>query len=343
MDQESERPASGDDLDWEAVGRYLAGESSPAEAAAVRRTLESSPNDAAFVALLDKHGVEAAPVDVEAALERVHGRLDALTIVPLVPRRRPMWLAPSLAAAAAVILIVGAVFTERLRNTPIPDMAAARTTQVYATLVGERDSIQLGDGTLVVLGAASALEVLPGFNGAERVVSLRGEAYFNVHHDEARPFVVRAGATMIRDVGTQFSVRNRVDGVVRVAVTEGVVAIRSAAQPTEIELRVGDVAIADTSGRITAQRQALAEADTAWKRGQLVFSDAPMSDVRDGIRRWYGIDLHMDTALVGRHVTATFRGEPVDRVLDVIALTLGARVNRQGDTANLRAGPSGSR
>jgi transmembrane sensor len=59
------------------------------------------------------------------------------------------------------------------------------------------------------------------------------------------------------------------------------------------------------------------------------------------LRRWYGVELRVtDTALLRRHVSATFVGDSADRVLDVIALALGARVERRGDTAYLRPAPS---
>ena len=86
-----------------------------------------------------------------------------------------------------------------------------------------------------------------------------------------------------------------------------------------------------------AERAVVTVDDLAWTRGQLVFDDAPLSRVRAGIRRWYGVELLADSSLAGRHLTATFSGEPIQRVLDVIGLAFGARVERRGDTAVVRA------
>jgi ferric-dicitrate binding protein FerR (iron transport regulator) len=52
------------------------------------------------------------------------------------------------------------------------------------------------------------------------------------------------------------------------------------------------------------------------------------------IHRWYGVTLHIDDrSLLNRHVTASFAGEPIDQVLKILGLTLGARVDLEGDSA----------
>src|SRR5215208_7965186 len=97
--------------DWERIGRYLAGESSPEEAAAVRRWLEEHRSDAQMIATLDTatQGLgPSEPVDVEAALARVKTRMRAPA--PAAGARSFTWRQyGTFAAAAAVILAVGLV------------------------------------------------------------------------------------------------------------------------------------------------------------------------------------------------------------------------------------------
>jgi transmembrane sensor len=101
-------------------------------------------------------------------------------------------------------------------------------------------------------------------------------------------------------------------------------------------LAAGDRGSIDESGRASAQQHVVRDEDVAWTRGQLVFRDAPLSRVANELRRWYGVTLRVnDSALLNQPVTMAFAGEPADRVLDIIGLTLGARVQRQGDTATL--------
>src|SRR6185295_16040655 len=191
-------------LDWEAVGRYLAGESSPAEAEAVRRWLEEHPDDARLVNALDaaaKHATPSFEVDVEAALRTVKTRMHSRAPTSTSPGARtyafasgPSWRRyTGIAVAAGVLLMVGVLLMKRapIGGPPTP----ARS---YATIVGERKEVLLGDGTQVILGPATRLVV------TGRKAELVGEAFFSVAHDSLRPFVVHAGGAVIRDIGTEF-------------------------------------------------------------------------------------------------------------------------------------------
>jgi transmembrane sensor len=100
-----------------------------------------------------------------------------------------------------------------------------------------------------------------------------------------------------------------------------------------VTLERGDVGVVRPAG-IEAGRGAAQADDIAWMQGRLVFRDAPLSRVASDLRRWYGVELRVaDTALLQRHFTGSFVNESGDRVVDIIALALGARVQRHGDTA----------
>ena len=330
-------PAGQDE--WEAVARVLAGESPDDETRRVRRWLDARPADAAFVAavarLAPPASAPATDVDVEAALRRVHDRLDATDVRPLRPRGTPAhrrWPAVLPALAAAAVLLVAALVWRGARTVD----AEVRTV---ATAVGQRDSLHLSDGSRVVLGPGSRLAVAAGFGDERREVELRGEAFFEVVHDDARPFVVRAGGATVRDVGTAFTVRSADAGDVRVAVTEGVVLLgaASAGEAGGVRLEAGDRGVLRPGAPPEVARGAVTEDDLAWTRGRLVFRDASLGEVAAALRRWYGVELRVeDGTLADRHLTADFAGEPVGRVLEVLGLALGATVERRGDAVTLR-------
>jgi transmembrane sensor len=213
--------------------------------------------------------------------------------------------------------------------------------QVVATAVGARDSIRLPDGTAVLLGPASRLTLSASYGRGGREVSLDGIARFAVQHDSSAPFVVRAGAAIVRDVGTVFMVRASGDSrqPATVAVTEGAVSLASdRARATPVRLGAGDRGELRADGEVVAQRGSVGDGDFAWTRGILDFNDAPMAQVRDELQRWYGVELRVDSTLATRRLTATFGREPVDEVLRSIALAVGADVTRDGAVATLRAG-----
>jgi transmembrane sensor len=349
-----------EDADWEAIARYFAGESSPDEAIAIRRWLQAHPAEAtALRALNGATGelVNATPpdLDVEAALKRVIERRDASDIIPIDskrPARTPArtvaparrWQPFAIPAAAAAVLLIGfgLYWRNSIERSGYTPQANAQT---FATTVGQRDSVLLVDGTRIVLAPDSRLTVAAGYGGSVREVELQGEAYFDVKHDEARPFVVRAGDAAIRDLGTTFTVRATGTQGVRVAVTSGSVSLaRTQAAPNEaVVLRPGDAGTLGVDGRTLVERSGAAEADTAWTRGRLVFREAAVSTVRAELRRWYGIDVQIDSSFAASHLTMTFDGDSADTVLDVIARTLGAQVTRQGNTATIKPAAARSR
>lgn len=91
----------------------------------------------------------------------------------------------------------------------------------YDTALGEIRRLPLPDGSAVAINTQSRLDVAIG-DAARRVAIARGEAWFQVAKDPARPFLVEAGSVRVRAVGTAFSVRRRAGGV-DIIVTEGVV------------------------------------------------------------------------------------------------------------------------
>lgn len=333
--------------DWDALARFYAGESPPAEAVRIGEWLAANPDERALLEALDRAVDRAADdVDVEAALARVHARMDEpfvarprLSVLrgSSTPRRRWPVAAGILAAAA----VAGIALTLAHRPGPIPATPAER---IFQTAVGKRDSIVLADGSRIMLGPDSRLDVPAGFGTTTRAVTLRGDAFFDVRHDPRAPFSVRVGDALIEDVGTTFTIESDNGVLASVAVVSGSVRLRgNDAPPTGgVVLGAGDRGTIDDAGNAQADAHALRDEDLAWTMGRLVFRDAPLARVAGEVHRWYGVTLRIaDSTLADRHVTASFNGEPVDRVLKVIGLTLGARVDRQGDTAVLRTG-SGS-
>jgi len=373
MGNQTPNPPHDDPADWEAIARYFAGESTTEEARVVRGWLEAHPADAAALNALNGTAADLVKLtppdlDVEAALANVTRRrladagnadtggdvipIDSRrparptpmrTAVTPVPARR--WQRYAVAAAAAAVLLVGGRLAWHSFEGAGYTNPSGVAAQTFATAVGQRDSVRLADGTRVVLAPESQLTVAVGYGDNVREVELKGEAYFDVRHDAARPFLVRASGAAIRDLGTTFTVRTTGDRGVRVAVTSGSVSLApmQAAQNTAVVLRPGDAGTLDTDGRTLVERGGAAEPDTAWTRGRLVFREAPVGTVRAELRRWYGIDLQIDSSFASRHLTMTFDGDPTDRVLEIIATSLGAEVSRQGSTAVLKPGSTRSR
>jgi transmembrane sensor len=357
-------PPRSNGADWEALARYYAGECTDAEAAAIRAWLAAHPSEAArfeaIEAAIQRVSADLhADIDVEAALKRVAARRDeaAQSKPRLVPAATPDraswkplpasrsatwgWRIPALAAAAVGAIALGTLVW-RGRSGTAPTVVASAPRQVL-TGVGQRDSVRLDDGSRVLLGPMSRLTVLAGYGEATRTVELRGEGFFDVRHDDARPFVVRAGDAVIRDVGTTFTVESSDSSQIRVVVTSGSVQISTPTDSSGGLLQAGDVADVRRGQGPVIRRKVANESDLAWTRGQLAFRNAPLTTVADELKRWYGLELVLaDSSLRGRTLNTTFVRESREQALRIIELTLGVRIEMRGDTAIMHS-PTGAR
>jgi ferric-dicitrate binding protein FerR (iron transport regulator) len=186
----------------------------------------------------------------------------------------------------------------------------------------------------VVLGVASTLRYPAAFKSGSRDVLLEGEAYFEVAHDQVRPFTVRAADLVAQDLGTEFTVRAYPeDAGAQVVVREGRVAIRAAARAAGAPERV---VAAGQLGRLGGGGEPVVEqADTAawfaWTEGRLVFSNTPLSEAVRQIERWRDVKIHLASGDIGqRQFTTSFGNEPTLAMLEVIGTGLGLEVVQTG-------------
>ncbi|MDF9618274.1 FecR family protein [Pseudomonas entomophila] len=232
--------------------------------------------------------------------------------------RRPARRAwPKVAGAAAAMLLLGLLVSQ----TSWPD----RWRADYATATGESRSIQLEDGSRIQLNTDSALQV-ELTEGERRVRLLRGEAWFEVTHDGARPFLVRSGDGWVRVVGTQFSVA-RDDRQTRVQLDRGKVEVRAGQAPS-VFLQPGQ-ALEYTASGVGAVHPFEPTRAFAWRQRQLVFSQQPLAEVVEELNRyWPGQTLVLGDALRGRKVSGVFEIDKPEAVLKALTHTLGVRAEQ---------------
>jgi len=252
--------------------------------------------------------------------------------------QRPIrWRIPVLALAAAAVLTIGVA--GYLRSRPDrPAQPVVLASQMTATGVGAIDSLTLPDGTRMILGPLSSVTIVKGYGAGQREVEVRGEAFFDVVHNASSPFTTRALGVTITDVGTSFAVRTDSIAGVSVTVREGAVSLKRAdtTNASGVVLGAGQHALLSQNGQTTTRPAT--EQDIAWMQRRLVFREAPMPEVSESFRRWYGIDLRLaDASIAKRRLTATFSGETPDAALEIVGLSLGATIERRGDTAIVHA------
>lgn len=185
----------------------------------------------------------------------------------------------------------------------------------------------LADGTAVWLNAASSITYPSGFRGAERVVSMTGEAYFEVAHDAGHPFLIEQGDLRVRVFGTRFNLRAYDDrGRRQITLLEGSVQVRLGSRSGMLE--PGQQAEVDP-GRLTV-RPADTESVMAWKNGQFLFDGVDLPTILQEVARHYDVEVTFRDEIPYRFVARISRDMPVSALLEKLSLTGLVRFDVQG-------------
>lgn len=254
----------------------------------------------------------------------------------MLERARP-WLA-ACAAAAIVAAGGGAVFLHP-KPGEIAKTESHRATRhshpltrvSYETPVGGQRKITLADGSSVILNTNSLLDV--DFSGQCRDVHLRrGEAYFDVVHDKARPFTVYANNYVVRDIGTAFDVHLSKAGLVEVGVTKGSVEVRPAdgGQVSGPAKSLGIIAAGQNIvlGEKVERAKVVSSPDLgrtlAWRQGQLIYTGQPLAEVLADVSRYSNIQIELaDPALENLPVGGAFRTDQIEAIFAALENNFG--------------------
>ena len=308
---DDDEPA-GDDLVGQAtlwVVRLTSGETTPEERLAFQRWRDESPDHAAALADARRLWLTLGPV--------LH-RGEASPTRRLGPRLQ-------LGSIAASFLAVALICGQSLQYWG----------HDFVTGPGERRSVVLSDGTQVLMNGRSALDV--NFkNGARRVTLARGEAYFEVVHDPARPFTVVAGAGQVSDIGTAFAVRRKGDGA-DVIVAHGEVEVAASGAGTAHAFLGQNQGLSYDASRATPVRTENAAQDLSWVQGRLILEDRSLADSVDELNHYYkGRLLLLDAGPETRRINAVIDLNHIDDWLDALGKTHAARVTRVGSLVFIR-------
>ncbi|MEM1104032.1 MAG: FecR domain-containing protein [Pseudomonadota bacterium] len=258
----------------------------------------------------------------------------------------PVWAPVGALAAclAAAVFLTPFLLTGFGGPSPV---AEAPVMERYETERGALSTVALADGSSVTIGAFSVLEVAIA-ETARQARLVRGSAFFEVAPDPDAPFSVAIGAAKVIVTGTAFDLQRRADAV-DIAVSEGDVRVthalaigrRDPATPWGAAPRGAITQMVDLSAgeRVTASRaeglgeKAPIETDAlgAWRRGHLVYLDAPLGDVVADLNRYSATPLKIDGAASRLRLSGTFPADDVAGLLSLLETALPVRVRDTGD------------
>lgn len=205
------------------------------------------------------------------------------------------------------------------------------------TSIGGEYLVALSDGTRVWLNANTELEFPVSFVGDERVVNLKGEAYFEVARDERKPFIVKTAGMATRVLGTSFNIKAYADeGDERATLVRGSVEVALASSDegrTRAVLEPGMQARWSAGSPSLSVRAVDVDDVVAWRRGEFVFDDESLGVVLRTLSRWYGVEFIAET---GGVEACTFSGmmskdDKLETTLEILTLAGGPSFRIEGN------------
>lgn len=252
------------------------------------------------------------------------------TVTPAIQFARISFAVILIALVSYVAINQFGLFEHKSKNL------ASRT---ITTELGNIKQVVLGDGSVVILNAASTLKIYDGFGSTNRQVQLSGEAYFEVTHNEAVPFIVHTNKLTVTDLGTVFDVKAFPDERNNsVALIKGKVGIQKKTNNNKQNIlqpgqqytynkstNESDIAVFDT-------RQV-----TGWKDNILIFKNTELSKIFKALSRAYGVKfLLQDENLNNLKISANFNQDSFWTVVKALKSLTGLEYKTVGDQEKLK-------
>jgi len=255
------------------LSRYTTGQCSESELKELLNLLEEEPQ---FYDLLDLQVKEDWQADTP--VKDANKKHQNTKLMWLRLHSRAIW---SVAAGMLVLIAAGSVWW----------WAADPGIAIYATGFGERQQIELPDGSKVELNANTELTWNRNWKRTGlREVTLDGEAFFEVVKSEAEQFQVHLNSIIVNVLGTSFNVSSR-RGKTEVFLQEGKVKL-DLPEKDEIEMKPGEKIKFDrTEKQIERTVNETLYSAAAWKTGVISYQKTPLKKILPELSDIFGIEL----------------------------------------------------
>lgn len=261
-------------------------------------------------------------IDVDSAHRKVMEKI--------LHQNQPVSVRPKLSflhywqQVAAILLLPLLILSAYLYFKPASQIA--ETYQELFTPYGTWSVVNLPDGSKVWLNAGSSLKYPTQFNDKQRVVSMQGEAYFEVESDKEHPFIVKTKQLTVEATGTAFNVNAYApDHVAAVTLVKGKVAV-TLDQKKTISLSPGEKIDYNLATSLYNVNKTNTYKWCSWKDGILIFRDDPLEYVFKRLGQTYNVEFILKDAELGKYsYKATFEGESLNEILRLLEMSAPIR------------------
>lgn len=342
-------------IDYRLLGRYVAGECTAGEQEKIEEWANRHPENKRklkqfkriYKSSEQEENISRDLFDAQSEWEALQARLEneeSIRQKNNSAKYNSLFKVSSLHSAtqkvmrvAAIFLVAGLIGVLAYQNLYQPEpKAKEQVLREVSTAEAQRANLTLGDGSKVMLNAGSNVKFPDQFKEDVREVYLEGEAYFDVVNNPEKPFVVHSRGSVIRVLGTSFSVRSyEEEDQVRVVVSEGKVsfATENSASDDKIFLQASELGRYHFNGsEIETARVTDMQLYMSWREGYLKFREEPMSNVARELNRRYGIEVKFENpAIKEKSLTAFLKSRSIKNVLEVVAMSLDVEYRLQDD------------
>lgn len=261
--------------------------------------------------------------------------------LPAADKKKQPWGGILMAAAATVLLLV----TCYVLLAPSWETHARKldvvTMKHIQNPLGQKSVIRLPDGSMVSLNAGSALVFPSRFEGKERQVELKGEAFFEIEPNAHLPFLVKTGEVVTEALGTAFNVRAFAEEHIDISLVTGSVKVSGMKTKDGMEaethmLLPGEKLRYDPADGHIKKTRFDPVKETGWRDGILVFSNTRFEEFVAQIERWYGVEVLVTQAPSRRwSVNGHFKNESLEEVLIGVNFTHGIQFKIDGNRVEI--------
>jgi ferric-dicitrate binding protein FerR (iron transport regulator) len=272
-------------------------------------------------------GLYPQPEEVDESWERLLAKLKALETEPLnqpdIHRTHRLWIELLKYAAVGIIFVCTTLGIQQLlkKNSPFE----AHYTELDVEAGPRMSHLTLPDGTKVVLNASTKFHFPDQFDAHIREVFLDGEAFFEVAHQEERPFIVHTSRQKISVLGTTFNVMDySADDFAITTLVSGSVEVQSIGADNEpgttCRLKPNQQTFLNkTTSELTTENIKI-DLNRTWVNKMYYFRDEPLFRITQRLEKIYGLKIEITSeALKDDKYTGVFRLEsPIEEVMKII-------------------------
>ncbi|MEX0593228.1 MAG: FecR domain-containing protein [Balneolaceae bacterium] len=234
-----------------------------------------------------------------------------------------MWMK---VAAAFLVVSMSALFFWQLSHQAQQEEEMVSMREIIMER-GQQSNMLLSDGSHITINADSHIRLPDRFESDRRDLYLEsGEIFVDIESDPDRPFFIHTKESVIRVLGTAFSVRSYPEErEVRVVVREGIVSLASSQNSSRhislIENQMGRYYI--DNNQLSSEFVQDTELFFGWMDGYLKFDEAPLERVIRDLERRYNVRIVLeDPSLGSKRLTAELKGRSIQNVLNVLSSAL---------------------